>query len=297
MTYQQIQDLIVASFWSETLKQEIARRGHIFPPKTLMCIAYKNAESYNERLRLMKMFVEYVPETSEQAALVIQWLEGCLTKLKAAEPGYIFELRIEDREDPENYICADFDTCLEMIDRFYEHYDWLQESESSRYSIVKRKLMHSGDEIDPSLETYCQVGPGKELLWIPTWMTCEYGECEGDCEECEHKCVDCCEDLIPEWIPDLSAVRYRDRNGEICFGCILSAGNDSWEAYIIPTDSSMFDGDLEEAWHSLDHWHVKLPDVEQITPEDLPALHRKNYDTFVSFWKEKYPDQYKEAAQ
>lgn len=292
MTYQQLHDMITSRFWSETLKQEIAARKFLFSPEALMAIAYKYTKSYTEKLRLLVLFAEHVPEVAEHASLVIRWLEGCFEKLKAPAPGMVFEIQFDDDGDEEHYICADFDTCLEKIDRFYEHYDWLRESEKSRYTVLKRRLLHTGDDLSSYDEGSCVIGPGKEIVYVSTGMTCEYGDCDGECEDCPHPCADNREDLIPSFIPDLSAVRYRDFADEICFGCIITDGSDGWDDYIIPLDSSMFEEGLDEYRHSLHHEHVPIPDVEQISPDALPEPMRCNYETFVAFWKQQYPDKY-----
>jgi hypothetical protein len=56
----------------------------------------------------------------------------------------------------------------------------------------------------------------------------------------------------------------------------------------------MFEDDLKEHSDFLDHEHIRWPDVEPISPDDLPEEFRRNYDAFVTYWKRLYPEQYAE---
>ena len=296
MTYQEIQDTIVSSFWSRTLKEEIARRGYVFPPEKLLCLAYKQTGSYTERLQRMKLFVDHVPEAADHARRVIEWMEDRLEAFRASDEHTVFDLRIDPEGDDDtlDYSCADFNTCLDVIDQFYAHYGdtpWGRETENACYTINKKRILQPGDPLNLHDEQTATLGPGKVITHIPMGMTCEYGDCDGDCQDCPHPCVDSTEDLIPEWIPDLSPVRNRYFK-EISYGCVLTDGSDSWEAYIIPLDSSMFRESLEEYRHSLHHEHISWPNVEVITPDELPEELRQNYETFVAFWKAQYPEKY-----
>ena len=294
MTYQEIQDQIVSTFWSRTLKEEIASRGYVFPPEKLLCLAYKQTGSYTERLQRMKLFVDFVPEAADHALQVIKWMEGCLAAYRETDDHTVFEVRVDSdgTDDSIRYLCTTFDGCREVIVQHYAHCTWDKETDKACYTICKQRVLRPGEPITLYEEQYAELGPSGTIIHIPTGMTCEYGDCECDCQNCPHPCVDCTEDLIPEWIPDLSPVRYRDIRGEVCFGCVLSGGSDSWEAYIIPLTSGMFEDGLELHADFLDHEHVSWPNVEVITPDELPEDLRQNYDTFVAFWKAQYPEKY-----
>lgn len=296
MNYQQIQDEIVSRFWSEGLKKELAQREYVFPPEKLLCLAYKHNPSYTEQLKRMRLFVEQVPEAAEHAKLVIRWMESRLAAFRESDEKTVFEVRIDSdgTDDSIRYLCTTFDACLDAIDQHYAENTWDKETENACYTIVKRRVLQPGDPINLYEEQYADLGPGKVITDVPTGRTCEYGDCEGDCTDCPHICVDCWQDLIPEWIPDLSPVRYLNLAKKVCYGCILTGGFDSWEAYIIPLDSSMFEDGLEEHRDFLDHEHIIWPNVDAIKPEELPGELRQNYDTFVSFWKALYPEKYAE---
>lgn len=297
MTYSEIQNSIVSTFWSRTLKQFIAQRGYVFPPEKLLCLAYKHTRNYTERLKLMKRFAGEVPEVADHARLVIAWMQKCLADFRKSDANTVFEIRIdpEGDEDTLDYVCATFDTCLDVIDQFYARYGhtpWGRETENACYTILKKRVLQPGDSLNLHCEQTATLGPGKVITYVPTGMTCEYGSCEGDCEACDHICVDCAEELIPAFIPDLSPVRYRAFREGICFGCLLTDGSDSWDSYIVPLDSSMFQDGLEEYRHCLHHEHIPWPNVESISRSELPEDLRQNYETFVAFWKGLYPHKY-----
>lgn len=298
MTYQEIQDKIVSTFWSEGLKAEIARRNYVFPAEKLLCLAYKQAKNDNQAMEWMKLFAREVLQAADHALLVIQWMENCLAKFRTADENKIFEVRIDSdgTDDSIRYFCTTYDGCLDAIDQHYVEHAWDRETENACYTIIKHRILRPGDPIGRYQEQFAELGPGKVIAHIPTEMTCEYGECEGDCSDCPHPCVDCTEDLIPEWIPDLSPVRFL-RFKEVRYGLVLSGGCDSWEAYIIPLESSMFEEGLEAYRDCLHHEHIRWPNVEPIEPDALPMELRKNYDGFVAFWKALYPNKYGEEPQ
>lgn len=296
MTYTEIQDQITSSFWSATLKQFLADQGYVFPPEKLLRLAYKHTGSYAQRLKLVKLFADHVPEAADHARLIVKWMADRLEAFRSADEHTFFELRIdpEGDEDTLDYSCADFGTCLDVIDQFYAHYghtSWGRETEKACYTINKKRILQPGESLTLSDDQTATLGPGKVITYIPMGMTSEYGSCEGDCNDCPHICVDCAGDLIPPFLPDLSPVRYLDIAGDICFGCILTDGSDGWDAYVIPLDSYMFEEGLDECY-SMDHKHIPWPNVESIPAAELPEPMRQNYDAFIAFWKALYPHKY-----
>ena len=294
MTYQEIQDMIVSTFWSEGLKKYIWETGYVFPPEKLLCLAYKQSGNYTKRLEAMKLFIAHVPKAADHALLVIEWMERCLAAYRETDDNTVFEVRVDSdgTDDSIRYLCTTFDSCRDVIAKHYAACTWDKETDKACYTICKQRVLRPGEPIALYEEQYAELGPGGTIAHIPTGMTCEYGDCECDCQDCPHPCVDSTEDLIPEWIPDLSPVQYRDIRGEVCFGCVLSGGSDSWEVYVIPLTSGMFKDGLEQHADFLDHEHVSWPNVEVITPNELPQVLRQNYDTFTAFWKAQYPETY-----
>ena len=63
MTYQEIQNRIVDTFWSDALKVELKRRNYVFPPEKLLSLAYKQAKNDTQAMEMMKLFAHEVPGT------------------------------------------------------------------------------------------------------------------------------------------------------------------------------------------------------------------------------------------
>ena len=296
MTYQEIQDKIVYTFWSEGLKQQIKAEGYLFTPRALLGIAYNLPESYAQRLSNLRQLADHVPEVADQARRVIAWQEKALADFKILAPSEIFELEITWREDeePDRYFCASFEAALEMIDRYWEYFDCRRENDTTGYNIIRRKLLNCGDEPDHISYENCELGPGKEVCHVYTGMDTEYGKCDSWCFECDKDCITVTDDLFPSFLPDLCAVRFRYAPNTIRYGVLLTDGSSGYEYYIVPLDSEMFQEDLEKSWGWLDHEHIVFADADRVEPDRLPEDQRKNYDTFVSFWKSKYPEKYAE---
>lgn len=294
MTYQQIQDRIVSTFWSEGLKTQIRETGYVFQPRALLGIAYNLPESRAERLANLRLLADHVPEVADHAKLVIEWQEKALADFKQLGPGEIFELEIIWKKDEESdrYFCANFDAAMEIIDRYWEYFDCRQENDTTVYNIIRRKLLNPGDEPDHISHENCELGPGKEVRYVFTGMDTEYGKCDNWCFECDKDCITVTDSLFPSFLPDLCAVRYRFEPDTIRYGVLLTDGSSGYEYYIVPLDSQMFREDLEESWGWLDHEHIVFADTDQISPDQLPDALRQNYDTFVAFWKSKYPEKY-----
>ena len=295
MTYQEIQNMIVDTFWSDALKVEIKRRNYVFPPDKLLSLAYKQAQNDTQALELMKLFADEVPEAADHARLVIAWMEDNLEKFRTVDKNTIFQVQIDPDGDDDtlDYICSTYETCLDVIDQFYRKSKWCKESENACATIIKHRFLRPGESIDLHRDQHLTLGPGRMIEYIPRETTCEYGECEFDCQDCSHPCVNSWADLFPEWVPDLSPVRYQ-RFKDVGYGCVLSVASTSWEGYVVPLDSGMFEDGLEEHSDFLDHDHIPWPNVEPISPDDLPEKFRRNYDAFVAYWKKLYPEQYAE---
>lgn len=296
MTYQEIQNRIVSTFWSEGLKAQIREDGYMFTPRALLGIAYNLPEFYDERLRNLRLFADYVPEVADHAKRVIEWQEKALEDFKQLAPGEVFELEITWKADkePDHFLCGSFEAALETIDRYWEYHDNRSETATTCYDIIRRKILNCGDEPDHISHENCHFGPGKKLRYVYTGMDTEYGECDSWCFECDRDCITNRDDLFPSLLPDLCAVCFRFTQDTIRYGVLLTDGSSGYEYYIVPLDSEMFNEDLENAWGWLDHQHVVFADADRVDRARLPEDLRKNYDTFVAFWKGKYPENTKE---
>lgn len=286
MTYQQIQDRIVSRFWSEGLKQEIQQRNYVFPPEDLMAVAWHHTDAWEERLERLELFAAYVPEVAEHARQIIDWQRKKLADFKTPAPGEVYELRITDApgEETLDFLCADFDSCFDLIDRYYEHFDWIRETEKTRYSIVRRKLLTHADTLDLEELGSCDLLPGKIIGQLWYGPSGEFEDCDGKCYQCKYDCIANQEAEYPNFLPDRSPVRYRLPNGTVHLGVTLEHMTMECLVYIIPLDGEMLTNrDFGQFCLGHDHEHIPVPDVDLIPREELPDDLRGNYDAFLTF--------------
>ena len=286
MTYQEIQDTIVSSFWSEGLKRRLAELEYRFEPQDLLGLAYQYAPNFSERLKRLEMLAANVPPVAEQARRCILWQRETLEAFQKSEDGVIYELTIKITPDsyPERYLCADYPACLEMIDKFCAEYGEYEE-DSTRYLIAKRKILRSGDAFEEDELGESVLLRGKVLLSVDVnderTEVCGPGK---NCVKCETPSAHCIEVCYPGFLPDRCAVRYRMPDGSIRFGVHLG-GEDGYDrCYIIPLDGEMLSSQ-DHAAHWGCHWHEHIPhpDVEHTDPAELPAQLRENYLAFLDF--------------
>lgn len=286
MTYQQIQDKIVSTFWSEGLKAEIARRNFLFSPEDLLAVVYHHFEAFNERQALYAMISAHVPEVAERADQIAAWERKQLADFRILAPGEVYELRITDRpgEDRMDYLCTDFDACFDLIDRYYERYDWIKETSATRYSIAKRKIFTSGRTIEEDELGSCDLLPGKriERLWYGSKS--ELPDCTGECFACEQNCIHNQEAEFPNFLPDKSPVRYRFDDGSVHLGITLGDMSNISLCYVIPLDGEMLSmRDFDQFCQGHDHEHIPCPDVDLARREEIPDDLWENYEAFVAF--------------
>lgn len=165
MTYSEIQDRVVSRFWSEGLKAEIAQRNYVFPAGDLLAAVYHTVEQFEERLSLLGLFADHVPEAADHARKIIAWEQKRLADFQVLKPGELYELRITDHpgEEHMDFLCTDFDVCFDLIDRYYERFNWIEETAETRYSIVKRRVFSSGKTMEKDELGSCDLLPGKRI--------------------------------------------------------------------------------------------------------------------------------------
>lgn len=291
MTYSEIQDKIVSAFWSEGLKAEIARRGYVFPPMDLMAAVYQHTAAYEERLALLQLFADHVPEAAEYAQHIISWERRKLEQIRTPAPGAVYELRISEGSPTEwdNYLCTDFDACLAIIDEYYRRYSRKEEGPQTRYSIVCRKLLGPGDDLDTEVLGCCDLLPGKVIESVWFGPPGEFEDCTGICWKCEHECLHNQETAYPNFLPDHSPVLYRLPDGTVHFGVTLEQMTVESLVYVIPLEGEMIaNRDYSQFCVCHDHEHIPFPDVDAADREELPGALRDNLDAFLAFLEEEY---------
>lgn len=279
MNEQLLQREILSCVWSAGLRSYVTEHNHIFSNAALLSIAYHFAPNYDERLRLLRLLADYAPDVSELAAQCVRFQHECLERFCQQGENEVYELRIQD--DPEayeeRYLCASYQTALDMIDGYYREYDFVSEQEAVRYVITKRKILQPTDAFQEDEVQECILGAGKVVLSAEIWRN------ENDPK---HKLATV---EYPNFIPHLSAVRYQKENHTIGRGVCLVGGIGLTDAfYVIPLDNEMLRSRAYED-HLGNHWHEHIPGpcVEVCSIEDLTEEEKSDYFAFVAYWKRK----------
>ena len=285
-----IQQQIVSRFWSERLKKHIAETGHVFSDEELLGLVWHFVPEYQERLRLFGLIAEHIPTVSEHARLCMDFMETSLARFQQCGAGEVYELRITDQDDPEErYLCDSFDTALQMIDGFWEEYDFSHETPTTEYTIVKRSILRADDSFREDELGRCELGPGKVLLSAEVHeLGCEYDPRPESCVNCEKACVSGADTMFPPFLPNLSLVKYRNL-GKIEYGITFEPrrNNLADSVFIMPLG-----GRTDPDWW--DHDHVYHPYVDIASEEELTAKQKEEAATLRAFledYMKQHPDE------
>lgn len=291
MTYQEIQDKIVSTFWSEGLKKHIRETGYVFPPEDLLAVIYQHIHDFEERMKYFQLTADHVPEASEHAKQIIAWERKRLEDFCRLNPGEVYELRVSDEPGGEetNFLCGDFDTAVALIDRYYEWFDWLVETERSRYSILRRRLLTASERSYDDVLGSCDLLPGKRINRVWYGGKSELPDCTENCAKCHQQCVANQEAEYPNFLPENSPVRYRLPDGTVHFGVTLKQMSTESLVYIIPLHETMIaNRDYSQFCVCHEHEHIPFPDVDAVPCGELPSEFRENYDAFIAFLEKEY---------
>ena len=291
MTYQEIQDMIVSTFWSEGLKKHIRETGYVFPPEDLLAVIYQHIHDFEERMKYFQLTADHVPEASEHAKQIIAWERRRLEDFCRLNPGEVYELRVSDEPGGEetNFLCGDFDTAVALIDRYYEWFDWLVETERSRYSILRRRLLTASERSYDDVLGSCDLLPGKRINRVWYGGKSELPDCTENCAKCHQQCVANQEAEYPNFLPENSPVRYRLPDGTVHFGVTLKQMSTESLVYIIPLHETMIaNRDYSQFCVCHEHEHIPFPDVDAVPCGELPSEFRENYDAFIAFLEKEY---------
>jgi hypothetical protein len=299
-------DEIINLLPSKSLKEKITASGHIFSCGELLHILYRYTPSFQDRLSLLSRFASNDSgEFSKLALLYKENEEKNFKRFVEESEGFIYEVHIKEKPDTaeECYLCADYASALNCIDRYYEEYaaDGTWDCAQCRYRIVKRKVF-TGDpcrEFGEDAFGECVLGQNKTLLTV--YLYDEGSDCTNNfnCEECEKLCTYRGFPVYyPEFVPDCGAVRYVDYNEKERFGinlCLGSESNPTDKLYIIPLDSLyLYYKDFENAHY--DHQHIDPPLVENISEEELDEDLRIAYRAYRTYWQGYWKDYLQEET-
>ena len=278
---------------SADLKAKIKQTNHQFKENELLQIIYNYAPTFDARLDMLKRFSQIsAPEVSALAKVYIEYENDKFNRFIEAAEEFVYELCIKDTPDEceETYLCASYADALVCIDRYYERYDFCQETEATRYTITKRKIFSGKNEIEEDEYAECKLGQNKTVLEVLEYKNPT--ECDLDvlCSECTEICRSRRDEVrFPCFAHEYAIIKYLDYRGKECLGinyCLMSncCGGLESEFYVLPFDSTTIKGRDYEGF--FDHVHIKLPLASLGSIEDLDETMRKNYFDFISFFDE-----------
>ena len=281
-------DRIVELLPSAALRSRIREINHRFNDTELLQIIYNFAPTYEERIALMEKFADtFTSDASLLARAYIKYEKEKLNRFSDSE-GCIYELIVEESPDApeERYVCATFNDAMLCIDKYHDEYEeFINESSSTQYRILKRKIFSSREKFREDSVGECILAPGKTLLsvWIDDPFDCETNNLCSACERiCPHRCD---EVLYPSFAKKYDIIKHYDYRGRIYFGVHLGTCEDGdllEDLYVIDLQSKRIRmRDFENYWFA--HEHVSLPRSEVITPEELDEQTRLIYLEFIDF--------------
>lgn len=288
MELQKLQEILCDMFISEDLKNAIKAAGHTFSEEECLAIIYYYAKNYDERIALWTLLEKAAPSVGDHARLCIEHQFDMLDEMKKCGEGEIYELHIKETPSSydERYLCASFDDAMRAIDEFYKIYNFAEETEKTRYSIIKRKIYDSRScKFDEDYIGECTFGPGKVILDIYTGSRSEYKNC-GDCDECENICAGHTEVIFPNFVERFSPVRFYDAEGEVKYGIApLRQEKYTSEYYIIVLDMIIRPDTDMGNYCFCSHEHILPPYVEKITTDEMAEEVRQRYFKVRDYWQ------------
>jgi len=273
-----IQSAIVSCFFSRDLKQYIEENDYRFSGKELLSLADHFAPTYQEKMRFARLLSETDDEAAPMAKAYAENLARRLDAFLSPDPSAVYELTIQDTPSayPERYLCADFDTALRTVDRFYETYAD-QPNRDSKYTVEKRKILKSSDDFQEDVLFSGVLTARKDILSI------EIGFVQWDKEDIALPMPE-----FPAFLPAVTPVKYISLSGNLQYGVYVDIEHPPTEtAFIIPFDTEMMKtASFKELWPTCGHMHIPCPDIESIPLSILPAHMQETYFSFVAWWEE-----------
>lgn len=284
MDYSELQSQVLACFPSDALKKRIAELDYRIPPNDLLFAIYQFSPTHVQRMRLLEELAQAAPEIADHVRLVLDWQKRVLEQFRTAQPGTVFELRIQESPDDmeSRWLFGSFEAAEKMMDLYLE--DDLPDlnPDECRRTIVKRRINgfpYSHEQEDELGK--CSYGDGNRLLNATLWNEdSEYG-CILACHKCAHKdCVTVNYPVFP-WQPKTGTPVYcRIPGGHVGWSGYGVAWSDpSWESgcdcFIIPLRQTWEEPETESDLYS-DHHHVPSPYVMELTPDAVPQPLREH---------------------
>jgi hypothetical protein len=287
MDYNALHREVVSHFPSRSYRKYLAESGYLFAPDDLMAAIYRFVPLFEDRLRLLERLAELCPEVREQAECVVRRQKEILRRLQNPEPGSVCHLSVYDVPDEEEteYLCSNLQAALEVISHHFSRYTLLTEESYTRYTVTLKKVFRPGDDAPRDIFdqlAQCVLGPGKKLLRVCAFdLRDEFGRTwEEQVAHPERLSIDHLYPRIPAWYSDGAPVRL-EQDGKTVYAMAMVTGlvmNNAEDLYLVVIDPAFprhLDQETYEAHR--DHINACSPDVELLTPEELPPELQDSY--------------------
>ena len=288
----ELQRRIVSLIPSTSLKKQIKLTNYRLSDADMLSTAYRYANDYDTRMELLQMLEQHFSgELRDYTSRLIQVQRQMLESFLEPEDNAVYELHIKDTPDAydERYLCKSFDAALRIIPLFFQKYH-CEENASSRYTIVKRRVLSETDDFSEDELGELVLLAGMRVYSVSIWSLEHQAEaCSRDCQACNRPCVICHEAIFPQFIRHGDAVKFYDISGQESY-CIAFSLDDQpcSDYYVIPLDSdAVCYRDFVNIHNA--HHHIPAPLTERIEEEAIPEKMRADYKACLQYILEKWP--------
>ena len=298
---------IISLLPSKTLKAKIAETGHEFTENELIYIIYEFAKTFEQRKNMLLRFARCAsPEAAENALMLVRRRDEMYRDFCENGEGCIYELRIREEEYcEERFICASYEAALKYIDLYYAEYGHIgvEETERSRYHIVKRKIYGGKEDEGFSQDgvAECILGAGKKVLSVDDRHSfCQTADDdETACPDCELFCPAKIDYMaFPCFVQDCDVIRYTstvygngeieerfcERHEEVRYGIVRAWGSEPIDyIYTLPFDSAAISEhkyDEDALFHA--HDHIYAPLTEVVPVDELDEKMQEDYAAYMA---------------
>ncbi len=280
-----VQEKIVRLIPSKTVKEKVTETKHNFSKSDLMLIVDRYAQSYDERMELMKI-LEGISDGTEKTVIQkrIQRYSENMEHFMSPEPNTVYELRIKlyPSDYREKYFCSNLESAVKTVKAFLKEYDCAEDlNEHSEIYLKKWRIFDDTVDFDHDSIGDLEFNEKLEIKTVSCW---------------DKEYVDDGFDIIhfPDILEDFSPVRYYDNeNGWRVFLQVKDFRPTTTEGELIVDEVYAFPLDEELNFDEEDftfyyHEHLPLAEVELLCFDDLDDVQRVRAERLILFIKENY---------
>lgn len=264
---------------SKQLKKIIHETKHKFSLWELWIIAENYSKTFDEKIKNLQYITAHFAdaEQKETAQQIISKQKSELNKMMLEEDGtvYLVEIQEDVNSYNEHYICKNYEAAYKTVKKFKKEYKIVFTEFSiisiSKWQVFDRNIDFENDELGVITLT--------ENLKI---QSANYWAFHNNFTFSPETQI-----FYPEILLPYSPVKYKNSYG-INYGLQINTfRNDEYDdAYVIDINSeSTNKEDLRNFENA--HHHIPIPEMEQISVDELPDKERSNYCRMVSYLKNK----------